>query len=387
MLCQLDPNSGRIAAMQQLTLWATTGPNCPQHTAWLVEPRYYSTKIAIDCCRKSRGSSMRRRDFIAAAGSVAAWPPTARAQQLSLPVIGFVALGSADLFLKSKFSTAFGSGLATVGYVEGRNMIIEYHFLEDDRSHFLSTVMSDLVSRRVTVIVAISPNVAIAAKAATTTIPIIFAADQDPAKLGIVDSFARPGGNATGISFLLQEVSAKRLELLRRLIPSSVRIAVLVNPSVPSAIATVVPQVREAARVLGLQIDIVNASNSIEIDTVFSTFAHSRPDALFVTADTFFASRAEQLINLAARSRIPASYGNRDNYVDIGGLMSYGANLSASFRQVGVYAGSILKGTNPADLPVVQPTKFEFVINLQTARLLGIEVPPMLLALTDDVIE
>jgi putative tryptophan/tyrosine transport system substrate-binding protein len=260
---------------------------------------------------------------------------------------------------------------------------VEYHWLEGQYDR-LPALMADLIRRRVAVIATPSDTAALAAKTATTTIPIVFRVAQDPVKLGLVASLARPGGNATGINFFGGELVAKRLGLLHDLVPKAVRIAVLVNPANAASAETTLRQVQEAARIFGLQMLVFSASTSREIEAVFALLAGQRPDALFVAGDAFFGSRRVQFATLAAHHRIPASYSQRD-YVAVGGLMSYGATLD--YRQVGVYAGNILKGAKPADLPVMQSTKFEFVINLQTARLLGIEVPETLLAIADQVIE
>jgi putative ABC transport system substrate-binding protein len=262
---------------------------------------------------------------------------------------------------------------------------VEYHWL-DSQYDRLPALMADLVRRRVAVIVTPGITAAIAAKAATATIPIVFGVGDDPVKLGLVASLARPGGNATGVNFFLQELNAKRLGLLHELVPKAIRVAVLVNPANAATAETTLREVQETARVIGLQIHVLNASTSREIDAAFATLARERLDALFVAVDGLFISRSVQLINLAARERIPATYSGRAA-VTVGGLMSYGTNGADSIRQVGVYTGSILKGAKPADLPVVQSTRFQFVINLQTAKLLGIEVPPGLLAITDEVIE
>ena len=327
---------------------------------------------------------MRRREFITLIGGAAAtWPIAARAQQPALPVVGFIRDGSADA--NARFAAAFRKGLNETGYVEGQNVTIEYHWLEGQYDR-LPALMADLVGRRVAVIATPGIVPTLAAKAATTTIPIVFGVGDDPVRLGLVTNLARPGGNATGINFFVNEVAAKRLRLLHDLVPKAVRIAVLVNLAKASTEEFTLRAVQEAAPTLGLQIQILNASTIGEIDAAFATIARDHSDALLVAPDAFFVSRRVQFITLTARDRIPASYSLRD-YVAIGGLMSYGTNLADSFHQVGVYTGSILKGAKPADLPVVQATKFEFVINLQTARALGIEVPPGLLSIADEVIE
>jgi putative tryptophan/tyrosine transport system substrate-binding protein len=325
---------------------------------------------------------MRRRQFIAALGSTAAWPLAVRAQQAAMPVIGFVHAGSAADASADRVR-AFHKGLSEAGHVEGQNVTVEYHWLEGQYDR-LPAVLAELVRRRVAVIATPSDTVTLAAKTATITIPIVFGVAQDPVKLGLVASLARPGGNATGINFFGGELVAKRLGLLHDLVPKAVRIAVLVNPANAASAETTLRQVQEAARIFGLQMLVFSASTSREIEAVFALLAGQRPDALFVAGDAFFGSRRVQFATLAAHHKIPASYSQRD-YVAVGGLMSYGTSLD--YRQVGVYAGNILKGAKPADLPVMQSTKFEFVINLQTARLLGIEVPETLLAIADQVIE
>ena len=327
---------------------------------------------------------MQRREFIAGLAGAAAWPLAVRAQQPALPVIALINLGSADAY--AGHAAAFRKGLGEAGYVEGQNVTVEYHWLEGQNDR-LAALMADLVRRRVAVIATPgTTQAAVAAKAATTTIPIVFGVGQDPVKLGLVASLARPGGNATGINFFTQEVVAKRLGFLHELVPKAVRVAVLVNPANATTNETTLRDVPEAARVLGLQIQILNASTSGEIDAAFATHTRDRPDALFVTPDSFFGSRRAQFVTLTARDRIPAAYVDRE-IVAAGGLMSYGTDVVGMYREVGVYAGNILKGAKPADLPVQQSTRFAFVINLGTARLLGIEVPPKLLALADEVIE
>jgi putative ABC transport system substrate-binding protein len=333
----------------------------------------------------SVGKVMRRRDFIKViGGAVAAWPIDARAQQAVLPVIGFVHGGSSDTF--ASWTAAFRKGLTEAGTVEGQNAIVEYHWLEGQYDR-LPALMADLVRRGVAVIATPGSNAsALAAKAATATIPIVFGVGEDPVKLGLVSSLNRPGGNATGINFLTQEVTAKRLGLLHDLVPKAVRIAVLVNPANSSSAEATVRELTEPARTTGLQIQVLNASTSREIEAAVATFVRERADALFVAGDGFFIARRVQFATLATRHAIPAAFPTR-NFVEVGGLMSYSTDSLDTYRWVGVYAGRILKGAKPADLPVQQSTKFEFVINLQTARALGIEVPNSLQLLADELIE
>ena len=324
---------------------------------------------------------MRRQEFIAGLAGAAAWPLVARAQQPAIPVVAFINAAPADA-LPSGFA-AFRKGLSETGYVEGQSVTVESYWL-DGQYDRLPALIADLVRRRVAVIATPgSPPAAAAAKAATATIPIVFGVGDDPVKLGLVASLARPGGNATGINFFTVEVVAKRLALLHELVPKAVRVAVLVNPGNPAADLR---DLREAARAIGLQIQILNASTIGEINSAFATLVRERADALFVMADALFTGRRVQLANLAARDRIPAAYSQRIS-VEVGGLMSYGTDLADMFHQVGVYTGNILKGAKPVDLPVLQSTKFELIINLQTARLLGLTIPETLLATADEVIQ
>ena len=327
---------------------------------------------------------MTRREFITLLGSAAAWPLAAHAQQAAIPVVGFINARSAEG--SAQYGAAFRKGLEETGYVEGQNVTVEYHWL-DGRYDRLPSLMADLVRRRVAVIA--TPGTAaaaLAAKSATSTIPIVFGVGEDPVKLGLVTSLARPGGNATGVNFFVSEVAGKRLGLLHELVPKAVRIAVLVNPAnVPVAEATL-RYIPEAARALGLQIQVLKASTSREIEAAFATVGREPADALFVAPDGVFASRRVQFALLAVRYAIPAIYNSRE-FAEVGGLMSYGTDNADRLRQVGVMTGQVLKGAKPADLPVIQSTKFEFVINLQAARALGLEVPPGLSARADEVIE
>jgi putative tryptophan/tyrosine transport system substrate-binding protein len=324
---------------------------------------------------------VRRREFITLLGGAVAWPLAARAQQPAMPVVGLLDQRSPDALADRL--RGFRQGLKDAGFVEGQNAAIEYRWAENQVDR-LPELAADLVRRQVAVIVApagLAP--ALAAKAATKTIPIVFVIADDPVRLGLVASLARPGGNLTGINFLSGELTAKRLELLRELMPSATRVAVLVNPANAENPER---EVEAAARSIGLQIQTLNASTVREINAAFATFVRERPDAVFVGLDPFFNSRRIQLVQLAARYAIPASYPARD-FAEAGGLMSYGADIADAWRQAGSYAGRILKGAKAADLPVVQSSKFELVFNVQTATMLGLTVPDKLLVAADEVIE
>ncbi|HEY7579330.1 MAG TPA: ABC transporter substrate-binding protein [Acetobacteraceae bacterium] len=325
---------------------------------------------------------MTRREFITLLGGAAAWPLGASAQQ-AMPVIGFLHPASPDAVPNGL--RALHEGLKESGHTVGENVAIAYRWAENQIDR-LPDLAAELVRQRVAVIVALSPAPAFAAKAATTTIPIVFSVSDDPVKLGLVTSLARPGGNLTGFNFFLVELAAKRLELLRQLTPGAIRVAVLVNPANAAIAEGTVRDVEMAARAMGLQIQVFNANTSREIDGAFASFVREPPDALFVSSSPFFTARRVQLVQLAARLAVPATYSRRE-YTEIGGLMSYGSDITDTYRQVGVYTGRILKGAKPADLPVVQSTKVELVINAQTARMLGLTVPSSLLAIADEVIE
>jgi ABC-type uncharacterized transport system substrate-binding protein len=328
---------------------------------------------------------MRRREFVSLlGGAAAAWPIAARAQQAAMPVIGFLNASSPDEFFADRLR-AFRQGLKEIGYIEGENLAIE-HRAADNQLDRLPELASELVRRQVAVIAAASITAAAAAQAATTTIPVVFIVGDDPVRLGLVASLSRPGGNLTGTNFFSVELGAKRLELLRELAPAATRIAVLVNPANPANAESTIRDVEAAVRAMGSQIQVLNAGSSREIDAAFAGLARERPDALYVSTGPPFTARRVQLALLAARSGLPAIYGAR-SFAEAGGLMSYGASLAEAYRQAGFYAGRILKGAKPADLPVAQSTKFELVINAQTARMLDLTVPPSLLARADEVIE
>ena len=327
---------------------------------------------------------MRRREFITLLGGTAvAWPLALRAQQPAKPVIGYLDSQSPGTFTDLLLH-GLRQGLKENGYVESENVTIEYNYAENQLDR-LPAMAANLVRRGVAVIVASAASSALAAKAATTTIPIVFGFGDDPVKIGLVASLSRPGANLTGINFLSRELTAKRLALLREMVPTAIRVAVLVDPTF-SLTEALLQDIATAAPTIGLQIQVFNVSTSSEINAAFATFLRERPDALFVGLGPFFSNRRVQLTLLAGRHGIPAIYGTRQ-FTEAGGLMNYGPNVVDMYRQVGVYAGRILKGAKPADLPVVQATKFELVINAETARLLDLAVPPALLARADDVIE
>ena len=325
---------------------------------------------------------IKRREFIALLGGAAAWPLAAQAQQPAMPVVGFLHPGSRDA--NADRLRGFARGLKEVGYVEGENVAIVYRFA-DGQPDQLPELAADLVRRRVAVIVTTTGRAPLAAQAATTTIPIVFSVNEDPVKLGLVASLARPGGNLTGVNFLNAELTTKRLEFLHQLMPAAARMAVLINPTNPAADSTL-KELEAAGRAMGLQIQTLNATNSREIDAAFATLVRDRVEALFVAGDAMFTNRRVQFATLTARHAIAAAFSSRE-YTQAGGLMSYGSNLVDTFRQVGIYTGRILKGDKPADLPVVQSTKFELVINVHTAGLLGLTVPTSLLSIADEVIE
>jgi putative tryptophan/tyrosine transport system substrate-binding protein len=320
---------------------------------------------------------MRRRQFIAGLAGAAAWPLAAQAQQQALPVVGF--LNNSQLFV-----APFRKGLSETGFVEGRNVTIEYRSA-NDKNDRLPELVADLVRRHVTVIAALSLQTALAAKAATTIIPIVFRTGADPVQYGLVASFNRPGGNITGINDISFGLGPKRLGLLHDLLPGASRFALLVDPTA-AATESMIADIGVAASAIGRPIEVVTASSNSEIDTAFAILAQKRVDALLVPPTALFADRRVQLITLTAHQSLPAIYGVRED-AEIGGLMSYGPVITDQIRQAGIYTGRILKGEKPSELPVLRPTKFEFVINLQTARTLGIEVPPGLLAIADEVIE
>jgi putative tryptophan/tyrosine transport system substrate-binding protein len=324
---------------------------------------------------------MKRRAFITLLGGAAAWPLAARAQQAAMPVVGILGISAPDTI--GDRLRAFRLGLKEAGYIDGENLAIDYRWTENQFDRF-PELAADFVRKRVAVITTVA-GASLAAKLATTSIPIVFISAEDPVRLGLVASLARPGGNLTGINIFSAELVAKRLEFVRELLPSATRIAVLISPSGPSS-ETTLRDIEPAADALGLRVQVLNASTPREIDAAFATLVRERLDALFLAADPFFTSRRVQLANLATRHVVPMISATRE-VPEAGGLISYGTNINDGWRQMGVYVGRILRGTKPADLPVVQSTKFELVINTQTARILGVDVPAALLARADEVIE
>jgi putative ABC transport system substrate-binding protein len=327
---------------------------------------------------------MRRRDFFKAAGSAVAWPLAARAQQSAVPVIGWLNSGPAGDPLFISFVSAFRAGLKDAGYAEGQNVAIDFRWAEGQYSR-LPILAAELVAKRVDVIIAGGPPAAVAAKAATQTIPIIFTSGDDPIKLGLVASLSRPGGNATGVNLFDNEIEAKRLGVLRDVVPNAITIGVLLNPKAVYFDAQS-KDVREAARVGGFKVIILAAASAKEIDEAFAAFEQARPAALLMGSDPYLLSARKQLIVLAARQSIPAMFSGRAAAAD-GGLMSYGISFTDAYRQAGIYVGRVLKGEKPTDLPVIRTTKFELVVNLATAKQLGLAIPSGVLAIADEVIE
>jgi ABC-type uncharacterized transport system substrate-binding protein len=325
---------------------------------------------------------VKRREFITLLGGAAAWPLAARAQQ-PMPVIGYLSPGSQESDVLRL--TPFRKGLSETGYIEGRDVAIEYRWA-DDLSERLPTLAAELVRRRVSVIVAAGTPPALSAKGATATIPIIFVTAADPVLVGLVASLSRPDANITGVASLAVELGPKQLELLHELVPAATTIALLVNPTTPTNAETLTRELRTAARTFGLQLHVLNASTKRDFDTAFAALERLRAGALVIGTDPFFNSQSQQLAALAARHAVPTIYPFHE-YAEAGGLMSYGTSFTAPYRQVGIYAGRILKGERPADLPVQQMTKIELIINLKTAKTLGLNIPPTLLARADEVIE
>jgi ABC-type uncharacterized transport system substrate-binding protein len=326
---------------------------------------------------------MRRREFITLLGGAAAWPLAARAQP-TMPVIGFLHPGSPEA--NATLVAAFRKGLGEAGYADGRNVAIEFRWALGDNA-LLPELAGELVRRQVTVIVTpFGTATALAAKAATTTIPIVFAIGTDPVKAGLVASLSRPGGNVTGLNYMLAELGAKRLGLLQEMVPRATRFALLVNPTNPVITESVIKDVEAGASTIGRHIDVFKADTNREIETVFAALVANRADALVVGPDALFIDRRVHLVTLATRHLLPAIYFSRE-FVEVGGLMSYGASNLARYREVGIYAGRVLKGEKPAEMPVVQPVQFELIINLPTARATGVVVSSSLLAQANEVIE
>ena len=326
---------------------------------------------------------MRRREFLGVLGGAAVLVPLAARAQQQMPVVGFLNASAPDGY--SDRLRALRQGLKESGYVEGENVAIEYRWGENEPDR-LPVLAADLVRRRVNVIAVASAPASLAAAKATTTIPIVFMVPEDPVTLGLVTSLSRPSGNMTGVNFFGAELASKRLELLRSLVPTATRVAALINPAEPTIAAANLRDVEAAAGAMGLQLRVLNASTIADIDAAFATFVNERPDALFISSGPFFGNRRVQLAHLATRYAVPVIHSGR-SYPEVGGLMSYGASQQETYRQAGVYVGRILKGAKPADLPVVQSTKFELVINAHTARMLDLTVPPSLLSVADEVIE
>jgi putative tryptophan/tyrosine transport system substrate-binding protein len=348
--------------------------------------RYVRIDQGRKCDRLSiqaEGYLMRRREFIAGLGSLAVWPMVARAQQPAMPVIGWLDAQSPES--EQEILPVFRRGLAETGYVEGRNVIVEYRWAENDNDR-LSALAADLVRRHVAVIVAATTSSALAAKAATQTIPIVFSIGSDPVALGLVASLNRPTANLTGVATLSGDIAPKRLALLHELVPAIASIAMLVNPANPNFVQAETKDLQSAAHVLGVRVLVLNGGTESDIAAAFATLVEQQVSALLISADTFFYAAGHQIMSLAARYAIPTMFYDRAS-VAAGGLLSYGADLRDVSRQVGLYAGRILKGEKPADLPVVQPTKFELTINLKTAKALGLTIPETLLATADELIE